>query len=378
MFLSEHHAKFILSSFGISTPKGHIITKIEDISLASAKLGNEMVLKAQVPVGGRGKAGGIKFVTSVKEAKECLRTMLGSQLKGYPVTEVLIEETLDIQAEFYVGVITDTDNSCPLVIVSTRGGMDIEEAARENPQAVVKIAIDPFFGITDYQTRFLVNQAGFNKTLKDKIAKWLQQIYRVYWETDAQLVEINPLVLTTDGNLVAGDAKMVIDDNALFRHSLISELRVLSESELKAKTANINYVPLDGEIGIIGTGAGMAMAIMDQVAFFGGKPANFMDVGPGINNGGGRVGLDILLRRPELKGILISGYSGGRLELFARDIVSTLAEHLNAKLPIVVRLQGINDDEAQEILQQCPYENLHFSKGFDEAALKIVELSRKE
>lgn len=378
MFLREHQAKFILSSFGISIPKGHIITKIEDISLASAKLGNETVLKAQVPVGGRGKAGGIKFASSDKEAEKCLRTMLGGQLKGYPVTEVLIEETLDIQAEYYVGVITDTVNSCPLFIVSTRGGMDIEEVAQESPKEVVKIAVDPFFGLTDYQTRFLVNQAGFEKPIKDKIAKWLQQIYRVYWETDAQLVEINPLVLTSDGNLVAADAKMVIDDNALFRRSLISELRVLSESELKAETANINYVPLDGEIGIIGTGAGMAMAIMDQVAYFGGKPANFMDVGPGINNGGGRVGLDILLRRPELKGILISGYSGGRLELFARDIVATLAEHLNAKLPIVVRLQGINDDEAQEILQQCPYENLHFSHGFDEAALMIVELSKKE
>ena len=372
MRLREYQAKAILTEYELAMPRGQLVHRADQVADALATLGETVVLKAQVPVGGRGKAGGIRFADSLAQAEDAAHALLGARIKGHVVKEILVEERLAIRAEYYMGIITDTSAACPVAIVSARGGMDIEEVARENPEAIVRLSIDPCSGLGDAEAHSLIAQAS----MADPIADWLTTLYRIYWECDAQLVEINPLVATRDGRLVAADARMVIDDNALFRQPRIQPWREITPDEARAEAARINYLALDGTIGIIGTGAGMAMANMDQVAYFGGQPANFMDVGPGVNTGGGRTAMEILLSRPELKAILVSGYSGARLELLAQDIVAALAARPETCLPIVVRLQGINDEQALDTLRQCPYPHLRLSQGFDEAARLAVQLSK--
>jgi succinyl-CoA synthetase beta subunit len=373
MRLREYQAKAILTEYELAVPRGQLVHSVDQVAGALATLGEAVVLKAQVPVGGRGKAGGIRFADSLAQAEDAARSLLGVRIKGHCVTEILVEERLAIWAEYYVAIITDTNAACPVVMVSARGGMDIEQVAREEPEAIVRLSVDPYSGLGDGEARSLTKQAR----LADPIADWLETLYRIYWECDAQLVEINPLVATRDGRLVAADARMVIDDNALFRQPKIQPWREITPDEARAEAAHINYLALDGTIGIIGTGAGMAMANMDQVAYFGGQPANFMDVGPGVNTGGGRAAMEILLSRPELKTILVSGYSGARLEILAQDIVAALAAHPETCIPIVVRLQGTNDGEALDTIRKCPYPNLRLSQGFDDAARLVVQLSKQ-
>ncbi len=372
MRLREYQAKSIFASYRLAVPRGQMARSVEQVAAVAAELGEQIVLKAQMPVGGRGKVGGIHFADSIAEAEQAARSLLGARIKGHAIAEILVEERLDILAEYYLAIITDSDAACPVVMVSARGGMDIEEAAREEPEAIARLFVDPLLGVGDDETLFLAKQKGL-----EMLAEWLKALYRVYWECDAELVEINPLAATRDGRLVAADARMVVDDHALFRQPQIRPWREITLDEARAEAAHINYMSLDGTIGIIGTGAGMAMANMDQVAYFGGQPANFMDVGPGVNTHGGRVAMEILLNRPELKAILVSGYSGARLEMLAQDVVAALAAHPETCIPIVVRLQGINDEEALETLRQCPYPNLHLSRGFDEAARRVVELSKQ-
>ena len=371
MRLREYQAKAILASYNLAVPQGKVIRSLAEVAGAINAISTAVALKAQVPVSGRGKAGGIRFTDSIAEAEDAARLLLGTRIKGHYVTEILIEERLDILAEYYLAVITDAGAARPVVMVSARGGMDIEEIARVEPEAIARLVVDPLLGVSRDETRFFAKQTGL-----EPLADWLKALYGIYWECDAQLMEINPLVATRDGRLVAADARMVIDDNALFRQPKIQPWREITPDEARAEAAHINYMALEGTIGIIGTGAGMAMANMDQVAYFGGQPANFMDVGPGVNTGGGRVAMEILLSRPELKAILVSGYSGARLEMLAQDVVAALAAHPETCIPIVVRLQGINDEQALETLRQCPYPNLHLSRGFDEAARRVVELSR--
>lgn len=371
MRLREYQAKTILADYGLAVPRGHVARNLVDAKAITAALGCAVAIKAQVPIGGRGKAGGIRFASSIAEAEEVARSLLGSRIQGHGVAEILVEERLDILAEYYLAIITDSDAACPVVIVSARGGMDIEQVARQEPEAIVRLSTDPLSGIGEEEARFLAKQVGL-----EPMAEWLKALYRVYWECDAQLAEINPLVATRAGELIAADARLVIDDNALFRQPRIQPWREITPDQARAEAAHINYMALEGTIGIIGTGAGMAMANMDQVAYFGGQPANFMDVGPGVNTGGSRVAMEILLNRPELKAILVSGYSGARLEMLADDVAAALAAHPETRIPIVVRLQGINDEEALETLRRCPYPNLHLSRGFDEAARQAVELSR--
>ncbi len=379
MRLREYQAKTILARYGLAIPKGQVICSVDEVAAVMEAVGGAVVLKAQVPVGGRGKAGGIRLANSLPEAEAAVRSLLGSQINGYTVAEVLVEERLEIQAEHYLAIITDSAAARPLVMVSTRGGIDIEEVARQEPQAVVRLIPDPLYGLGNHQALYLTKKAGFAQPLAGLAADWLKTLYRVFWESDATLVEVNPLIVTSQGGLVAADARLIIDDNALFRQPSMSPWRDLTADEAMAEAAHINYLALDdGDIGIIGSGAGMAMANMDQVAYFGGRPANFMDVGPGINDGGGRAAMEILLGRTNLTAILISGYSGARLEILARDIVAALASHTEVRLPIVVRLQGMGDREALEILRQCPYPNLHLTPEFDEAARLAVQLSTKK
>ncbi len=377
MRLLEYQAKAILADNRLTIPRGQVIRSVGEIASAMSTCGGAVAIKVQVPVGGRGKAGGIRLVDSIARAHDAVQDLLGSYIKGHLVNELLMEERLEIRSEHYLAIITDSTLAAPLVIASVCGGMNIEEIVQQHPDAVTRSAMDPLYGFADYQARWIAKRAGFADSVINPIVEWLKTLYRIYWECDAQLVEVNPLVVTRDGNLIAADARIVIDDNALFRQPTIRPWREITPDEARAEAAHINYMSLDGTIGIIGTGAGMAMANMDQVAYFGGQPADFMDVGPGVTTGGGRAAMEILLSRPELKAILISGYSGARLEMLAQDIVDVLAARSGKCIPIVVRLQGTNDEQAISILRECNYSNLHLCRGFDDAARLVVELSEQ-
>jgi len=376
--LLEYQVKGIFNDYGIKIPDSTFISSLDDIENAVEKIGNYSVIKAQVPMGKRGKAGGIKFSKTKEEAIKQAKALLGSRLNEYTVHALLIEEKLDISDEYYLSVITDTQRQSPMVIVSSKGGIDIEETAKQSPEKILRLSVDPLYGLSSYQILHLITLAGFKSSILAKCVKLIKTLYKIYWEKDCQLVEINPLVVTKNGELSAADAKMIVDDNAIFRQIEMKSLRQLNETQKKVESARINYIPMDGDIGIIGTGAGMAMVNLDQIAHFGGKPANFMDVGPSINVHGAKAGLDILFRRKDLKALLISGYTGSRLDIFANDIIDALNENPDIKIPIVIRLQGRNEEKAHEILKNCKYKNIHFCDDFDRAAELVVQLSRNE
>jgi succinyl-CoA synthetase beta subunit len=265
----------------------------------------------------------------------------------------------------------------PEIIFGTLGGVEIEQTAEQFPDAIHRKMIDPLYGVQPYEISDLLVSSVIPDRLWPQMNGIIQNLYKIYWETDSQLAEINPLVVTSSGELIAADGKMIIDDNALFRQKSLAEKRTMQSYEKTAEDAHINYIPLSGDIGMMGTGAGMAMANLDQVAHFGGNPANFMDVGPAINIHGVRAGMELLLSRADLKAILISGYTGSRLDIFAQDVVDALKDHPEFNIPIVIRLQGRNEEIGRKIFEENPFKNIYFCDDFDKAAELAVRLSRQ-
>ena len=375
MYLYEHQAKAILREYGVPVPPGRLVSTPDEAVAAWMELGSDVMLKAQVPTGGRGKAGGVQRATTAEEVQQIATRLLSTSVRGHPVRHLLVEAAVPAVRECYLAVLTDASHAAPLVLFSGTGGVDIETLARNLPDTLARRHVDVVDGLRPYHAWALVSQAQLPSAVRGVVASVLQALYWAYQERDALLVEVNPLAITASGEAIALDARLIVDDNALYRQPTLREWREVDEAHAMAEQARIHYVPLEGDIGIIGTGAGMAMANMDQVAYFGGRPANFMDVGPGMTTGGTRVAMEILFARPELRAILVSGYSAGPLEIMAQNVVDALAAHPERQIPVVVRLQGHHDAEARAVLAACPDPRLHVVEDFDAAARVVVELA---
>ena len=376
MKIHEYQAKEILAGYGVPTPTGEVATTPAEARAIAEKLGGRVVVKSQVHVGGRGKAGGIKVVDSPDEAEQVAGQILGMDIKGLTVEKVLVEQACNIAQEFYLGITLDRAVQQNVVMVSTAGGVDIEEVAAKTPEKIARVWIHPSLGLADYQTRQVLYGAGFPRQAVRGAAKFLQALYKAYIEVDATLAEINPLVLTEEGELIAADAKINIDDSALYRHPDFDQYEEASQEdpiEAEAHRRGLQYVRLGGEVGVIGNGAGLVMATLDEVKDAGGSPANFLDIGGGAKAEVVAASLDVVLSDPNVKGVLFNIFGGiTRGDEVARGIIQG-CEQLNVQAPIVVRLTGTNAAEGREILASS---NLTSAETMAEAAEKIVALTR--
>ena len=370
MKLHEYQAKDILDRYGVSTQRGRVARSVKeavDAAKALAADGSTMfVVKAQIHAGGRGKGGGVKLARSVDEVREKAEQILGMNLvthqtgpDGQKVRAVLIADAVDIEKEFYVGITLDRQSSMNVIMVSTEGGVEIEKVAEETPEKIEKVWIDPAIGLKPFQTRSLVFSLGFKGDALKKASRFIDALYRMYVETDSSLAEINPLVLTKQGDVIAVDAKITIDDNALFRHKDLAELRDIHEEdalEVEASEHDLNYVRLDGNVGCMVNGAGLAMATMDVIKLAGGEPANFLDVGGGANAATVEAGFRIILKDPNVRAILVNIFGGiVRCDRVASGIVEA-AKKVEINVPLIVRLQGTNAEEGKRILEESGLE----------------------
>ncbi len=375
MKLHEFQAKQVFAAGGIPTPRGEVVSVASEARAAAERLGR-VVVKAQVLVGGRGKAGGIKLAESPREAQGHAEAMLGKPLKGLTVDRVLVEEALDIRREYYLSVTVDRTSKRVVMMASSRGGMDIEEVAAEDPADIVKLAIDPAYGPMDFQLRELVAQAHFEPSAGRAIGAIARQIYAIMLASDASLVEINPLVVTGSGAVLAADAKFDVDDNALFRQKELAQFREASEDdpiEAEAHRRGATYVRLDGDIGIIGNGAGLVMTTLDLVTRAGGRPANFLDIGGGAQADSVREAIEIVLMDPQVKGILFNVFGGiTRGDEVAKGILAG-TQALDIRVPIVVRMAGTRAEEGRKLLEGT---KLVSATRPVEAAEKIIALAR--
>jgi len=383
MKLHEHQAKEIFAKYGIPVPEGKAAFSLEQAKEIAEELGEfPLVVKAQVHCGGRGKAGGVKIVKNMDELEEAVTSLLGKTLKtfqcpdGKPVTRVLIEKATNIDKEFYAAITLDRSKSKPVLMVSAAGGMEIEEIVKENPDAIIIETIDPELGLMPYQARKLAFKLGL--PVKDA-SKIFLKMWEIYKDLDASLVEINPLVLTKEGKVVALDAKMDIDDNALFRHPDLAELEdeeQLPPQEREAKKYNLNYVKLNGNIGCMVNGAGLAMTTMDIVKLAGGEPANFLDVGGGANVEQIANAFRILMGDPDVKVVFINIFGGIlRVDRLAKGIIEA-SKMVEIRVPIVARLEGTNAEEGRKLLLESGL-NIIPVKDMWEGAKKAVELAKE-
>ena len=381
MKIHEYQAKQILAGFGVTVPNGEVAYTPEEAREIATRLGGTVVVKAQIHAGGRGKAGGVKVVHSAAEAEAVAGEILGKSLvtaqtgpEGRIVRRLLIEEGLDIEREFYLGLVIDRAAAAPVFMASSEGGVEIEVVAAEHPEKILKETINPTVGLQPFQARKIAFGLGLDPSLLKEAARFFGALYHAFQSSDASLAEINPFVLTRDGRLLALDAKMNFDDNALFRHKDVRELRDLDEEdplEVKASNYNLNYIRLDGNVGCMVNGAGLAMATMDIIQYAGGQPANFLDVGGGANEEQVRRGFEIILGDPNVKAVLINIFGGiMRCDIVANGVVAA-AKSLGIEVPVVVRLEGTNVELGQKILQES---GLRFTvaKGMKDAAEKVV------
>jgi succinyl-CoA synthetase beta subunit len=387
MKIHEYQAKEILKKFGVAVPKGRVaFTAEEAVEVAKEIGGSAWVVKAQIHAGGRGKAGGIKLAKSIEEVYDYAKNMIGSKLVTYQtgpegkiVRKVLVEEALNIQKELYVGVTLDRSTSRNVVMVSSEGGVEIEQVAMESPEKILKEYVDPKVGFMPYQARRLAFGLGLDGEAFKNAVKFLLALYKAYEETDASLAEINPLVLTTDGQVLALDAKMNFDDNALFRHPEIVEMRDIDEEdplEVEASKYNLNYIRLNGNVGCMVNGAGLAMATMDLIKLAGGEPANFLDVGGGAKTETVEQGFRIILSDPNVKAILINIFGGiVRCDRVAMGVVEA-AKKVGVNIPVVIRLEGTNAEEGARILKESGL-NFIVANGFKDAAEKVVNVLKE-
>ncbi len=360
MKIHEYQAKEIFSRYEIPIPKGIVASTAEEARRATEAMGGRSVLKAQIHAGGRGKSGGVKVVGSADEAEETAKTMFGRNLvtnqtspDGAPVHQVLVEELADISKELYLALTVDRVVREPVLLVSSSGGMDIEEVASTDPDHIYSEPIDPVLGLMPYQSRRMAAQLGLDASLTGVTARVLSNLYRLFMENDCTLVEVNPLIITTDGQLVALDAKINLDDDAMFRHSELGGLRdQTQEDELEAQAVDLDiaYVNLDGDVGCLVNGAGLAMATLDVTTVAGATPANFLDVGGGASDEKVASAVGIILSDPKVRRVLVNIFGGIlRCDIAARGIVLAY-EQTGSKLPLVVRMLGTNVDEGKEIL----------------------------
>lgn len=375
MKIHEYQAKQIFAKFQIPIQQGEVATTVSEAVAIAKKLNKPVVIKAQVHVGGRGKAGGIKIVADIKSVESAASTILGMKIKGLTVEKVLVAEAIDIEKEYYLGITIDRETQKNIVMVSSAGGVDIEEVAATTPEKIAKVHIDPFLGLRDYQIRQLCYSTQLNKEIVS-ISPFLYKLYNAYLASDASLAEINPLVITKQGTIIAADAKMNIDDNALYRHPEFAAYKEESEEdpiEAEAHRRNIQYVRLDGTIGILGNGAGLVMATLDEVKHAGGTPANFLDIGGGAKADLVKNSLEIVLMDKKVNGILFNVFGGiTRCDEVAKGIIEA-TKTMNISVPIVVRLTGTNEKEGLALLKNT---NLVPASSMQEAAKKIVELTK--
>ena len=379
MDLYEYQGKELLRQFGIETLEGTVAASPEEARAAAERFGGTVAIKAQVLTGGRGKAGGIKVVHDPEEAEEAARQILGMDIKGHTVRQVLVEAGAEIKNEMYLSLLVDRAEKKPLILFSTEGGVDIEEVAETNPGSIVRIYIDPLLGLLPYQVRELTFDAGLEGDVAKGVGKTLSNLYKAFTESDASLVEINPLVSTKDGRVLALDSKVTIDNSSLYRHSDIADLHDVEAAdpeEQRAQEAGLQYVKLDGDVGILGNGAGLVMSTLDVVAQAGGEPANFLDVGGGADAEKTSEALDIVTSNKEVKSVLFNIFGGiTRGDEVARGLLGAL-ERSEITLPIVVRLDGTNAEEGRQILAENTPENVYTEETMLDAAKKAVELAR--
>jgi succinyl-CoA synthetase beta subunit len=385
MKIHEYQAKAILTRYGVTTPRGEVAYTKEEAREAAQRLKSPLVVvKAQIHAGGRGKGGGVKLARSGDEAAEIAGQILGMNLvtpqtgpAGRIVKRVLIEEGLDIKRELYLGLLVDRASGLPVFMASAAGGMEIEEVAKDNPEAILREPIHPVVGLQPYQARKIAFGLGLPGEVATHSTPFLQALYRAFIDTDASLLEINPCVLTGDGKLVALDAKMTFDDNALFRHPNLRELRDLDEEdplEVEASKYGLNYIKLDGSVACMVNGAGLAMATMDIIKYAGGSPANFLDVGGGASAEQVKNAFRILMSDPSVRAVFINIFGGIlRCDVLATGVVAA-AKDLQLKVPVVVRMEGTNVELGQKILRDSGL-NFTIADGMKDGAQKVVALA---
>ena len=385
MKIHEYQGKELLKKFNVPVPRGTVAHSPDEAYAAAKELASlPVVVKAQIHAGGRGKGGGVKLAKSPEEARELARQMLGMKLvthqtgpEGREVRVLLIEEGLPIDKEFYLGIVLDRASGRPVFMASAAGGMDIEEVAARTPEQIFKETINPAVGFRPFQARKLAFALGLPAELVSQAAKFMQSLYAAYEQMDASLLEINPFLLTKDNRLIALDAKVNFDDNALFRHPEFRELRDLNEEEpleIEASKFDLNYIKLDGNIACMVNGAGLAMATMDIIKLAGGEPANFLDVGGGASQERVEAAFRILLADKNVRAVLINIFGGiVRCDMVARGVVGA-ATNLGVKVPVVVRLEGTNVEEGQRVIRESGL-NFTVANGMKDAAEKVVSLA---
>ncbi len=386
MKIHEYQGKALLKKFGVDVPTGHLAETPEEAGKIAAELGGTVVVKAQIHAGGRGKGGGVKLAKNADEARKIASDMIGMTLvthqtgpEGKEVRKVLVEEGLDIERELYLGIVLDRAKAKLVFMASTEGGMEIEKVAAETPEKIIKEYIDPDVGLQPFQTRKLAYGLGLQGDQVKNALKFFSALYKAYMASDCSLAEINPLVVTKQGRVLALDAKINFDDNALYRHKDYAELRDLYEEEpleVEAGKYGLNYIKLDGEVGCMVNGAGLAMATMDLIKLAGSEPANFLDVGGAASAETVENGFKILLSDPKVKAVLINIFGGiVRCDRVAKGVIEATSK-MGIDLPVVVRLEGTNAEEAAKLLEES---DLAFEVGrsFEEAAEKVVAAMNK-
>jgi succinyl-CoA synthetase beta subunit len=379
MDLYEYQGKELFRRFGIPVSDGRLATTPEEARAAATELGGPVVVKAQVLTGGRGKAGGIKLAATPAEAEECAREILGLDIRGHVVRKLWIEKASDIAKEYYLSLTFDRGAKQALYMLTTEGGVDIEEVAATKPDALARLHVDPFEGFQPWQGRRLIYAAGVDDPGEQKqVLAIVGKLYDAFVGADAMLCEVNPLIVTPDGEVRALDSKFTVDDNALYKHSDIAEMRDLEAypaEERLAREKDVTYVKLDGEVGILGNGAGLVMSTLDVIALVGGRPANFCDLGGGGDAEGVVDALEIITRDPQVRSILFNIFGGiTRCDEVARGILQAL-DRMPIAQPIVVRLDGTNAEEGRRLLAEADAPNLHPEATMLDAARRAVELA---
>jgi len=377
MKLHEYQSKQIFSRYGIPIPKGRVAATADEAKQIAKDLGSWVVIKSQVLVGGRGKAGGIRLAKTSEEAAEFADQILSMEIKGLPVRKVLVDEAAPIEAEIYLGITNERNARRPVMISSSAGGVEIEEVARTTPEKIVKILIDPLLGLRDYQARDIAAGIDLNRECWRQFLQIAKGLWQVYKDCDATLAEINPLVVTTGLKLLALDGKMVIDDNALFRQQQLAEMRdsdIEAPSEIEARRYGLSFIKLDGNIGCMVNGAGLAMTTMDIIKLFGGSPANFLDIGGGASSDKVSAALRIILTDRNVKAVLYNIFGGiTRCDEVARGILAAIQE-VKPNVPMVVRLVGTNAEEGRRILADA---DMITAETLVEAAQKAVSEAQR-
>jgi succinyl-CoA synthetase beta subunit len=381
MDLLEYQGKQLFARHGVPVPDGQPARTVEDAVAAADQIGYPCAIKAQVQIGGRGKLGGIKIANDRNEAQEHSRAILGMDIRGLTVHELWIEGASQIAAEYYASVVFDRSAKAPLVMLSTKGGMDIEAVADEDPDAIATLHVDPLLGFQEFHGRRLAYEAGVDADVVRPIGAMLAKLYEVFTDEECTLVEVNPLIITPDRDVRALDAKVTLDGNALYRHGQNAELRDLSAEdpqEVMAKERGLTYVKLDGDIGILANGAGLSMSTLDVVAEAGGAPANFLDAGGGSRADAITAAVEVILSDPKVKAVLFNIFGGiTRCDEVAKGLIEAFAQ-IDVSVPFVVRLDGTNGEEGRALLAQANLAGVHTEATMDGAAATVVALAKGE